>query len=369
MRGIRLWKGGRQAYIEIHGKTYSKTFPLTDPITKLQGWRDAQRLKYGRVRAARDSFAADIQAYLARIEALPTYKQRAAHLEAWAGALGRDRARSSITRAEIETVMQDWLRTPTKPAVGTKGRPSGPTGLAPATVRKRRVSLLALFHTLDGQDESNPVKASRAPRAPKAEARALPYEVVTAILAAVPESVTKRRLTVIAYTGLPPAILTAVTRADLDLQAGTVRVRPRRKGAGVEARTLALLPQGVTAFRAFDTWQAYGPFAVQAANRSFQRACRRVGVQGATLYDLRHSFATHLYSVTKDLATVARFLLHASPATTVRYAQAAMRSVDQEAAARAGAALTALTGAGEGLSPPPVPPAKPTSRKPLRRAS
>src|SRR5213075_3181397 len=92
MRGIRLWKGGRQAYIEIHGKTYSKTFPLTDPITKLQAWREAQRLKYGRVRAARDSFAADIQAYLARIEALPTYKQRAAHLDAWAAALGRDRA-------------------------------------------------------------------------------------------------------------------------------------------------------------------------------------------------------------------------------------------------------------------------------------
>jgi hypothetical protein len=35
-------------------------------------------------------------------------------------------------------------------------------------------------------------------------------------------------------------------------------------------------------------------------------------VSGVRLYDLRHSFGTMLYRVTKDLATVSRFLMHAN---------------------------------------------------------
>ena len=65
--------------------------------------------------------------------------------------------------------------------------------------------------------------------------------------------------------------------------------------------------------RAFHLAGAYGRFAIQSCNRSFQRACTKADVRGLHLYDLRHSFGAQLYRVTGDLATVQRFLIHASP--------------------------------------------------------
>ena len=91
-----------------------------------------------------------------------------------------------------------------------------------------------------------------------------------------PSSRGKLRITVLAWTGLPPGMLAKVQRDDLNLDAQTIRVRPRRKGAGVEARTLPLLPQAVEAFRAFDQAQAYGPYSIPSLNQVFVRACRRV---------------------------------------------------------------------------------------------
>jgi len=329
--GIRPWKGQLQAYVRVRGTRYSKSFPKGTAPDVLTRWQTTQRRLHGGATVPGGSFAADIQTYLARVSAMPTYHQRAAHLELWAQELGRDRARHSITTAEIDAVMQRWLTTPSTPA---KGRPSGPEGIAPATVRKRRISLLALFHKLDGKDAPNPVRASSAPRAPKPEARGLDYATIATILQAMPESLAKRRATVIAYTGLPPGMLARVQRSDLHLAAATLRVAARRKGAGVAARTIPLSPLAVDAFRAFDDAKAYGAFTVQNVNLSFQRACRKVDVHGVTLYDLRHAFGAQLYRVTHDLATVGRFLLHANLVTTARYAEAANQDVDVQAVQR-----------------------------------
>jgi integrase len=339
--GIRSWKGGRQAYLQVQGRTYAKSFPISTPLEVLREWRQTTRRRFAGLGPIRGSFAADITAYLTRVRAMPTYAQRAAHLACWADALGRDRPRQTITATEIDAVIQTWLRTPSTPAPGARGRPSGPEGIAAATVRKRRTALVSFFRTLDGPQVPNPARASAAPRPPKPEARGLDYPTIERILQAAPECRTKRRLAVLAYTGLPPGLLATVTPIDLNLKAKTVRLRPRRKGTGVEARTVPLTPDGVKAFAAFHRANAYGAFAVGAVNVSFKRACRRIGLVGPTLYDLRHSYLTLLYRVTKDLATVARFGLHASLATTARYAQAAMKEVDEDAAARVGQALRA----------------------------
>ena len=280
-------------------------------------------------------------------------QQRARHLETWLRELGRDRARDSITAAEIDEVLQRWLTTPTNqpPSAADhrkspqpldtrppryRGRPSAPTGLAPATVIKRRMALLSFFRTMNGKDGENPVRATKRPHPPKAEARGLDYTTIARILAAMPASDTKKRVDVLAYTGLPPGLLATVTRFDLDLSKKTVRVRPRRKGAGVAAATLPLTSEGLRAFRAFHRADLYGIYSVTAANRSFKRACAALELRGLTVYDLRHSFLTQMFLITKDTSTTARFGLHASLATTQRYVQAAMRQVDTEAAAAAG---------------------------------
>ena len=293
----------------------------------MRAWIKEERDTHVTVKTVSGSFAADVKAYLPRIASLVSYDQRSKQLGMWVATLGADRPRRTITTADVDSVLQGWLV----------------AGLASGTVKKRRMALLSMWNTLDGKQAINPVRGSASPREPKPEARGMPYDVVQRILDAVARPCPGlRRLQVIAWTGLPPSLLMKIQRADLNLAAKTVRVRPRRKGAGVEARTLPLLPQAVEAFRWFDKANLYGTFNVPALNQLFVRACQRCDppVEGMSLYDLRHSFLTMLYLVTKDLATVARFAMHATIAMSQRYAVGAMQEVDRVAAEQAGKYLS-----------------------------
>lgn len=352
LEGLRRKRGKWQARVEIHGKEYTKTFPLDEPIAEMRAWREEQIDTHGGgtlTPGAAGSFGADVALYLGRITAMPTYKQKAAHLALWVQALGRDRPRRSITAGEIDAVLQAWLVTPTVPPPGQKhgGRPSGPLGLAPATVRKRRRTLQSVWVKLDGKQASNPVKGTTNPKEPKAEARGLSYQAIERAIAAMPEycstkpgavkprSLAKICAAVIAYTGLPPGILNAVGRHDLSLSGATVRVAPRTKGGGVEARTLPLTAKGLAAFQAFHRANAYGQVPT-TLNASFKRGCKKAGLdpQAVHLYDLRHSFLSQVYRVTRDLATVGRLGVHAEGSVvTARYAKGANADVDLAAVA------------------------------------
>ncbi len=343
--------------VRVHGHLYSETFPLTTPAQVMKDWRDDQIHKYGGETAVvGGSFADDISTYLDRVSAMPSYKQRAAHLELWAQALGRQRPRSSITAEEIEIVLQGWLDTPTTPAPGHKGRPSAPDGLSPGTVRKRRTALQSFFAKMDGKKSRrvNPVKGTTAPEEPKPEARHIDRVLIEAALAHMPLhhsskssavkvlSLSKVRAAVIAATGIPPGLVKQIRPHDLVLVSpGTVRVSHRKKGGGIEARTIQLTPDGLAAFKAFHAAQAYGGFATESLNRAFKRGCRRAGLdpRAVHLYDLRHSFLTDLYTETRDEATVARMGLHAEGSkVTARYTKGAHTDVDAAAAAALGAA-------------------------------
>lgn len=344
--GIRRRRGGWRVEVRIHGKLHNKQFPFTTPTQELKEWREEQIETYGGERTpAAESFGADIETYLSRVSAMPSYKQRAAHLKLWADELGRDRSRRTITADEVDRVLQEWLDSETPK--GHKGRPS--KGLTAATVRKRRTALQSFFVKMNGKKSRlvNPVKASDNPKEPKPEARSIDYLLIAAAIDAMPTHTDAKpgavgRLTlspirarVLAYTGIPPGLLKQVKPIDLQFTAGTLRVVPRHKGAGVEARTLPLTSEGLAAFKAFHAANAYGPFATEALNRSFKRGCKRVGLDPATvrLYDLRHSFLTQLYRVTRDLATVGRLGLHAEGSrATARYAKGANQTVDTAAA-------------------------------------
>jgi integrase len=364
-KGIRRKRGGWQTYVRIHGQYYSESWPLTTPLDDMREWIADQKDKHGGERAAAaGSLAADVATYLERVAAMPTIKQRTAHLELWLKALGRDRPRRSITADEIDVILQGWLQT-----------------LAPGTVRKRRTALQSFFVKMDGKKarRANPVKGSENPRPPKPEARGLDYATIARAIAAMPDTVSvkkgavkrqslaKIRARVIAYTGIPPGLLQTITANDLSLSARTVRVRPRRKGSGVEARTLPLTEAGLKAFTDFHAANAYGPFAVESLNRSFKRGCARAGLDpgSVTLYDLRHSFLSQVYRVTRDLATVGRLGLHADGSTvTARYAKGANQEVDAAAVAAFSAALE-----GRKLPGKVARKRKPRKRKHLRRAS
>lgn len=331
--GIRRRRGGWRVEVRVHRKLYTKQFPLDTPIGEMRDWRDDQVEHFSGTRTTAGSFGADIDTYLARVAAMPTYKQRAAHLELWARELGRDRPRRSITPEEIDGVLQGWLETH-----------------ASATVRKRRTALQSFFAKMNGKKsrELNPVKFTDNPVAPKPEARALDYGRIANAIAAMPTHTAAKpgqrgrlclaplRVRILAYTGLPPGILQQIQPADLHLAEGTVRVMPRHKGGGVEARTLSLTAEARDAFKAFHEANAYGRFSISALNQSFKRGCAAAGLDARAihLYDLRHSFLTVLYQVTRDLATVGRLGLHAEGSkVTARYTKGADLAVDAAASA------------------------------------
>ncbi|HET7487673.1 MAG TPA: tyrosine-type recombinase/integrase [Acidimicrobiales bacterium] len=69
-----------------------------------------------------------------------------------------------------------------------------------------------------------------------------------------------------------------------------------------------------------------------SASRSFTRLCRRAGVTGVRLHDLRHYVATRLLSAGVDVRTVAGRLGHRNAATTLNVYSHFLVEADREAA-------------------------------------
>jgi integrase len=342
--------GTHQVHYMIRGvRTWSPRFPADTPRSTLLKWREdalaaAKKRAPAVVVPSAGSVAADIVEYGRLRAAVPTMPKILRLLDKWAAALGRDRGRNSITKEEIERQLQQWQL----------------AGMAPATARKLIFHLQAFYRRMNGDDGANPARLAVRPPEPKYDQpRAIPYDVIPTILdqlcptrqargGAVP-SLAPYRLKVIAYTGLPPGVVAKLRRTHVrDLHRHRLHLPPRLKGSGVEARTIELTDQGVEALRAFIRAGAWGPFKDAAVNKAFKSAAVHVGLtdeQGrATVhcYDLRHSFGTMLYQVTRDLDTVGRFLGHAKGSrATARYALGANADVDRDAARRASAHLAA----------------------------
>ena len=79
------------------------------------------------------------------------------------------------------------------------------------------------------------------------------------------------------------------------------------------------------------------PFRPDAFSRSFQKACRRSGIQGMRLHDLRHYVATQLLGMGVDVRTVAGRLGHRNASTTLNVYSHFLPEADRQAADSLGA--------------------------------
>jgi integrase len=362
-KGVRRKGNKLEGYVRVRGVLYRQSFDPGTPLATIAAWRTATKREHfggGSRSATATSLAEDIANYERLIVAKPTRAQILAHLHQWASALGRDRSRHSVTTADINTVIQQWLLC-APPRQTDRGRPVRARGLDPQTIRKYRNSLRTFYAVLNaGLELRNPVQDAQnfAPGPP--EVRGTDYATVARLLDAMPDyyyvthgqttAFSKLRAAVVAYTGIPPGLLGQLTPADCRLTdtPPTVRVPKRHKGEGVEARRLKLTTQGAAALAALIRAGACGPFAVGPVNVSVKRAARRIGLAHFTLYDLRHSFGAQMYRVTGDQATVARLMLHAEGSVmTARYTKAAHGEVDA-------AAIAGFTATTPGFTPAPV---------------
>jgi integrase len=333
--GVRRHSAGWQTRVKVRGEWSFAQWPLDTPLTQMIEWvkDERARLRITIPTTKGGTLAADVAKYLAleSVQAMPTFGQRRQHLGEWTAIFGA-RRRRTIAALEIEEQRDAWLRE-----------------MSASSVNKRLRALSNVWTKLDGRRAPNPVLEIAECEEPDPEARGLPYDVIEAILAEIPDtaigvrkdgtrtagvprpSMTRARLRVIAYTGLAHAQLKRLTPADVDLISGTVRVVARRKGRKHQRaaqkplpQLLPLLPAAVEAFREFDRLRCWGSFSNSSMWKAFTRACTRLGLRGLRPYDFRHSLLTAVYLETRDLRVTGALGSHRSEATTKRYTLAAV---------------------------------------------
>lgn len=320
-----------------------RTFPATATLAEMQAWRRDTQAAYRvtrKQRANRGTFEGDAKRYLQVVSALPTHKDRTRQIQAWVQAFGT-KQRDRITSTDIRYWRDHWLTEPR-----AKDKPP----LAPATVNLRLRALSNLYRVLDGPRAENPVRDVEECREPPPRPRDLDYATIRAILDKLPDkgktekgkprptvSLTKIRLRILAYTGLPPSQLMRLRAQDLDLQQNTLSLPGRKKGRGTDAKVVPLLPQARAAFADLDAAKAWGRFSTHSVYKSFRLAAKAAKVDPLPRpYDLRHSFLTVVYDLTGSLEVVMAFAQHADRATALRYTQRAAARVLQQHAGTLG---------------------------------
>lgn len=307
----------KRVTVKLGGLQREKRFLLDTPADKIAAWRDEARVQL-RILASRrapdptGSFSADVDRYLAQVRAMPTFEQRAEHLDLWIAALGSHTVRKDIAPEQIRCVLQAWER----------------SGLSPATCNKRRTALMHLFSVLDGKDARNPVRAVPKFRVPDPLPRGRDYALIREKLELMPVCKTRARLLVMLWTGMRPVEVMRAEPDDLDWAHKFIVVRTAKGG---RTRTVPLTAAAKRAWREFDNLDAWGSFTLAPMNRMLKVACKMADV---TVYDMRHSYATALAKKRIRLDVIAALLGHSTMDLTKRYTLAAVTPEAAEATKR-----------------------------------
>jgi integrase len=336
---------GIAAYAHAVGRRREKRFKADTPLKVIREWQDDTRRALRREGAMRASvsgtFASDVALYLGGLAG--TTRRDAANLLAhWTRAVGASRTRTSVTVHDLRAAVSEWQE----------------AGHAASSINHRRRALIALYVTLDG--EETPVLPRRLPRVtpPRGTIRAVDIDVIDAILRAMPDrgrrrkgeaatreaSKTKARLRLMLWTGLGQASVMRLRPDDIDLETGTLHLRPRQKGRGSAGATVRMLPEGVEACRAWLRAMAWGRFSTDSMAASLAAALRRARADDPALpipegfrpYDLRHCYLSYMLENTGDLRAVQELAQHRDIRSTLRYTERAVSP-------RAGAAIDAVT--------------------------
>lgn len=366
--GITRRDGGYYVKVEVRPiPAKGKRFKAGAPLAVMQKWRDDTRKGLEKKRDRRAAYgtgtlADDVKTYFTLWgddQHPQTVAQRRRHLDAWVAAFP-NRTRESLTTAEIEAQLAAWQRTPPETDYRKGVRRSASEGAA--TWAKRRQALLQLFAVLGrGTDLHNPVEDVPTRTQPEAQARGLPYPVIRELLEVMPDSATRARLGVMAFTGLRPEELRRLLPADIDHANATLYVRTAKGGA---VATVPLVPEAVTWLRDLAVRRPYrpkkgkvvmrdgfGPFTSAPMNLSLQRTVSHLNAErhaaklpplpaGITAYSMRHSYGTALYRATRDLKTVAEGMRN-SLAMAERYVEGAVSEVLERGVAKLAEALAA----------------------------
>lgn len=404
--GLRRHGAGYQIEVRVTGHPrHVQPFPAGTPIEEMVKARAKKKKELQRSAPARGtagSLSADVRSCLKAhaADGERSLLARARLLAFWEAEFGT-RATVTIKPWEIRAVRDRWLTVGPKVVYRDKKRVEIAAPLSASTVNNRLRALENLFTVIYGQKADNPVREVPEAEEPEGEARGIPYDVVEAILAEMPDQryrpvvtaeqiaairsaprtvagvalakqlglsdqivsrvrtgritkpsdrdqpgLTKLRLRVMAYVGVSQEELAGIAEGDLHLKDTEpwVRIKGRKKGKGTKSTAQPLTEQGAAALQALVDAGGLGSFSTSSMRTSFLRACRKLGLHGLRPYDLRHSFATEIYAKTGDVKTAQLMMRHKDERTTQRYGKGAVPAV--LAAAIAKVRATRAFGAG-----------------------
>ena len=335
--GIARDRHGWRVYVRVRGELRTKRFPADATLQAMQIWRlQQQDVKPNATpKPEPNTMGADVVVYLTLKKGMPTYDTRAAMMQDWAAALGPTRERAKVTSLEIAQTLAGWQET---------------FAYAPSSLNHYR-SALSDFYTRLDPAAPNPVKGVPKFREPEPAPRGVSYRLIRAVLAATPRwrlgkdgrrlglSATRAVLSVLAYTGMPPAVIRALKPEHVLWDEQAVVMPARRKGRGTSIQRRALTRQGVAALRRFAAAGAWGGVASSTMTIVFHRAVARVRLAhpdwaipaDLRAYDFRHSYAEAVYRATSSVAITAGLLGHLDERTTRRYIGGAVNDVERAA--------------------------------------
>ena len=356
-RGIRRETDRAGYVVEARVRPFPKRrqrFATDTPIEVMLAWRNAQlaelaedRRKWERetVAASTDPFAskrrlgasstfrADVEVYLAEKIDPSLHPETRSQFVRWlrkaaATDLGRY-PRQLITGAMWTTLLAQWERSgiPATASDGGRRRIVPPGPLAVDTVHKIRTCFIGFYTAMNaGLGLPNPARLIPRRQTSDPEPRGIPMSQALQILDALPAGTrTVARLTLMCVLGLRPVEIMRIRPAsDWHKAQQQLTVRTAKGG---KARTLPLGERAIAALEVLDRLEGWGTFTSAPAARMFHAAVRAAGLtalEPLRPYDLRHTFGTEAYRVTKDIKATAAAMGHKNLAQTERYVEASV---------------------------------------------
>jgi site-specific recombinase XerD len=248
------------------------------------------------------------------------YGAHVRHFLNWLG----DRDPATVTRQDIEDYLDAW---------------HAADGPAPGTIRVRLSALKSFYTYLEdrGQVDRNPVLRVKPPKSPKKPIQWLRQDEDNAVLECATTDIEAIIVWLHRWTGLRVGEATALLIRDVDLEAGTIRVRKSKSNSGL--RTIPIAPElDLELRRWLHTLQRRGLYRPDApllctahgtpmASQFVWRVVKRVGERAEVKispHTLRRTFASHLLNKGARIEVVSKLLGHSD----VRVTQAAYAELE-----------------------------------------
>lgn len=310
--------------VKLRGYVEDRRFPLGTSLGFIKHDLETRRDKLNGVlpaKAGAGTLQAAVDAHLAELPKGVHKADRTQLYQAWTTPLGPELF-GLLSGAQLRAVVESWQA----------------RGDSPARIAKR-ISALRVLWTRVAPDDAlpHPIERLKRPRQPKPQRdRALDLALLERIIQATAGPKMQARLRVLVWTGQPLSLLEQVKKRDVRWTATPPQlyVQPRRKGAGVDAAWIPLVPQAVDALKALFRLKADGgSWHKGNVRRAWKNSTRIVGKQlqkarkhedaarvlNSRPYDARHSFLTALAQASGDIYAVAEAARHADLRTTRGY--------------------------------------------------